>query len=62
MAVKNFQIPPLDLTPKQPRVVGQRYWVKCEGFRCMATAGYNGKWTIFPSGEELTSPVLSFWQ
>ena len=45
-----------------PRVVGQRYWVKCEGFQCMATAGYDGKWIIFPSGEELTSAVLSFWQ
>jgi hypothetical protein len=28
----------------------------------MAKAGYDGKWTIFPSGDKLTSTVLSFWQ
>jgi hypothetical protein len=62
MAIKNFQLPSEDLPANQPPVVGQRYWVKCEGFRCMATAGYDGKWTVFPSGDKLTSIVLSFWQ
>ena len=51
-----------DLLAKSFRVVGERYWVTCEGFRCMATADYDDKWKIFPSGEKLTSPVLSFWQ
>ncbi len=62
MTIQNYQILPLALVAEQPRVVGQRYWVKCEGFRCMATADYEGKWKIFPSGEKLTSIVLSFWQ
>jgi hypothetical protein len=62
MEDKYFHIPPLDLPANQPRVVGQRYWVKCDGFRCMATADYEGKWKIFPSGDKLTSTVLSFWQ
>jgi len=62
VTVKQFQKSPPAFTPKNPRVVGERYWVKCEGFRCMATADYEGKWKIFPSGKELTSTVLSFWQ
>jgi hypothetical protein len=44
------------------RVVGQRYWVQCEGFRCMAVADNDGKWKMFHSGKELTSKVISFWQ
>jgi len=62
MLLKNFEIPPIDIVAAQPRVIGERYWVKCDGFRCMATAGYEGKWTVFPSGKELTATVLSFWQ
>jgi hypothetical protein len=43
-------------------IVGQRYWVKCDGFRCMAVADYDGKWNVFPTGKLLTSTVLLFWQ
>ena len=35
---------------------------KCEGFRCMAVADYDGKWRDFSTGKQLTSIVLSFWQ
>jgi hypothetical protein len=62
MTIKNFQEPPLGLLAKPSRKIGERYWVKCEGFRCMATADHEGKWKTFPSGKELTSTVLSFWQ
>jgi hypothetical protein len=62
MTVKNFQEPHLDLLVKPSKKVGERYWVKCEDFRCMATADHDGNWKIFPSGEKLNSPVLSFWQ
>jgi hypothetical protein len=47
---------------KQPLNIGERYWVQCPGFRCMAVADHNGKWKVFPTGKELTSSVLSFWQ
>jgi hypothetical protein len=63
MTIKNLKEQQhLDLLAKSSRTVGERYWVKCEDFRCMATADYDGKWKSFPSGEVLTSTVLSFWQ
>jgi hypothetical protein len=44
------------------QIIGQRYWVQCEDFRCIAIVDYEGKWKIFHSGQQLTSDVLSFWQ
>ena len=52
----------INLLPVELPVVGERYWVKCEGFRCMAVADYGGKWKIFPNDKQLTSTVLSYWQ
>jgi hypothetical protein len=49
------------LSSYQP-VVGHRYWVQCEEFRCMAVMDHDGKWKIFHSGKPLTSEVLFFWQ
>jgi hypothetical protein len=42
--------------------IGKPYWVQCERFRCVAIFNKKGKWIIFPTGEELTSTVYSFWQ
>jgi hypothetical protein len=54
--------PIFSLLAKKLPVVGERYWVKCEGFRCMAVADYDGEWKVFPNGKKLTSTVLSYWQ
>jgi hypothetical protein len=62
MVVNSVQKTDARLLAAQRLVIGQRYWVQCKGFRCMAVADYDGKWKIFPNGSELTSTVLSFWQ
>jgi hypothetical protein len=57
--IKKSDIP--ILTAQRP-VIGHRYWVQCDEFRCMAVADYNGKWKLFANGKQLSAKVISFWQ
>jgi hypothetical protein len=37
---------------KQPRI-GEPVWVQCDGGRCLATLGADGKWKTFYNGKPL---------
>jgi hypothetical protein len=37
---------------KNPEI-GQKYWVKCKSYRCIAILGNDGKWASLATGKEV---------
>jgi hypothetical protein len=50
-----------DLNDEPPSVknpeINKRYWVQCDGYRCLAIMDNAGKWETFSTGKEVTGVI-----
>jgi hypothetical protein len=52
MNVKMAEVDDCRYEIKNPEI-GQKYWVKCKSYRCIAILGNDGKWASLATGKEV---------
>jgi hypothetical protein len=43
--------------PVESAEINQRYWVQCDGYRCLAMMDKAGKWESVSTGKEVTGVI-----